>query len=74
MELVQKGIGKKIYITLSVILAGTPDVIERGPMKFILRNVTADKSTVKGDLYDFYVTDRIIPSLQYTQNVFPGLY
>lgn len=65
---------KKIYATISVVMAQTSDVIERGPLRFILRNVTINKSTVSGELYDFYVYDRKIPEGVYNPQNFPGLF
>lgn len=65
---------KKIYATISVVMAQTPDVIERGPLRFVLRNVTINKSTVSGELYDFYVYDRKIPEGVYNPQNFPGLF
>lgn len=65
---------KKIYATISVVMAQTPDVIERGPLRFILRDVTINKSTVSGELYDFYVYDRKIPEGVYNPQHFPGLF
>lgn len=65
---------KKIYATISVVMAQTPDIIERGPLRFILRDVTINKSTVSGELYDFYVYDRKIPEGVYNPQNFPGLF
>lgn len=65
---------KKIYATISVVMAQTPDVIERGSLRFILRDVTINKSTVSGELYDFYVYDRKIPEGVYNPQNFPGLF
>lgn len=65
---------KKIYATISVVMAQTPDVIESGPLRFILRDVTINKSTVSGELYDFYVYDRKIPEGVYNPQNFPGLF
>lgn len=66
--------GKKIIVSISVIIAQTPDVVERGPMRLILRNVTINKSTVSGELYDFYIYDRKIPEGCYNPQDFPGLF
>lgn len=74
MQLVTEAIGKRITAEVSIILASTPDIIERGPLRLILRNVTATKQTVSGELYDFYLFDRIIPEGRYTPKDFPGLF
>ena len=74
MQFISKGIGKKITAKIIIILADTPDIIEKGPLKFILRNVSVDKATVQGDLYDFYLFDRNIPEGRFTPKDFPGLF
>jgi len=74
MQLASEAIGKRITAEVSVILASSPDVIERGPLRLILRNVTATKQNVSGELYDFYLYDRIIPEGRYTPKDFPGLF
>ena len=74
MECATNAIGKTLTVDISVILAATPDIIERGPIQMILRNVTATKDAVSGDLYDFYIYDRIIPEGRYTPKDFPGLF
>ena len=65
---------KQIICTISIIIAQTPDVIERGPIRMILRNVSITKSTVSGELYDFYIYDRKIPEGVYNPQDFPGLF
>jgi hypothetical protein len=73
-ELVTRAIGTDIIITFEIILASTPDITERGPFRFILRNVEIDQSTVRGELYDFYLMDRKVPRFTYTQKQFRGIY
>ena len=68
------GEGKKIHAQVSLIMAQTPDVIERGPLNFILRNVTITEESVTGEIYDSYVQDRKIPEGCYNPNDFPGLF
>ena len=65
---------KQITVSISIIIAQNPDVIERGPMDFILRNVRIDSTTVSGELYDFYIYDRKIPEGSYRPNDYPGLF
>jgi len=74
MEEVTKAIGKTITADIAIILASSPDVIERGPISVVLRDVTADKSTVSASLYDFYLYDRNLPEGRYTPEDFPGLF
>ncbi len=66
--------GLKIYAEVSLIMAQTPDTPERGPIKFLLRNVTVTKNDVRGELYDSFIYDRKIPEGVYTPNDFPGLF
>jgi hypothetical protein len=55
-------------------MADTPDVYERGPLKYRLRNVRANKETIEGEVYDFYLTDRKFPKDTYTPEDFEGLF
>ncbi|MDE5899166.1 MAG: DUF1833 domain-containing protein [Treponemataceae bacterium] len=72
-ELIKRALNKQIVCTISLIVAQTPDVIERGPLKFILRNITI-QDTVSAELYDFYIYDRKIPEGVYNPQNFPGLF
>ena len=71
---IKKAVGKDITVTVCVIMADTPDVYERGPLKYKLRNVRANKETVEGEVYDFYLTDRKFPKDTYTPEDFQGLF
>lgn len=73
-ESVEKAKGKNIIVTESVVIAQTPDVVERGPIKMILRNVSIDKKNVGGELYDLYIYDRKLPEGTYNPQDFPGLF
>jgi hypothetical protein len=66
--------GQTIGITVCVIMAGTPDVWERGPLKYRLRNVRATKETIEGEVYDFYIADRKFPKDTYSPEDFEGMY
>lgn len=68
------GEGKKIYASVSLIMAQTPNTIERGPIEYILRNVAVTKDSVSGELYDSYLYDSKMPEGVYTPNDFPGLF
>jgi len=71
---IKKAVGKEISVTVCVIMADTPDVYERGPLKYKLRNVRANKETIEGDVHDFYLTDRKFPKDTYTPEDFEGLF
>jgi len=71
---IKKAVGKKIFATVCVIMADTPDVYERGPLKYRLRNVRATKETIDGEVYDLYLIDRKFPKDTYSPDDFEGLF
>jgi hypothetical protein len=71
---IKKAVGKDVFVSVCVIMADTPDVYERGPLKYKLRNVRANKETIDGDVYDFYLLDRKFPKDTYTPEDFEGLF
>jgi hypothetical protein len=73
-QTIKQAAGRDVSVTVSVITAETPDVYERGPLKYRLRNVRATKETVEGEVYDFYLTDRKFPKDTYTPEDFGGLF
>jgi len=73
-QTIKQAVGQDIFVTVCVIMADTPDVYERGPLKYRLRNVRASKETIEGEVYDFYLLDRKFPRDTYTPEDFEGLY
>ena len=71
---IKKAVGQEITASVCVIMSDTPDVYERGPLKYKLRNVRANKETVEGELYDFYLTDRKFPKDTYSPDDFEGMF
>ena len=71
---IKKAAGKEVTVTVCVITADTPDIYERGPLKYKLRNVRANKETVEGEVYDFHLTDRKYPKDTYTPEDFEGMF
>jgi hypothetical protein len=71
---IKLAIGQKISAAICVIMADTPDIYERGPLKYQLRNVRASKSAIEGELYDFYIADRKFPRGTYSPEDFEGMY
>jgi hypothetical protein len=71
---IKLAVGQTIVITICVIMADTPDVWERGPLKYQLRNVKATKETIEGEVYDFYIADRKFPKDTYSPEDFEGMY
>jgi hypothetical protein len=73
-EIAEKTVNTPITLTASVVMAHNPGVIETGPLRFILRNVSISKEAVQAELYDFYLYDRNLPGLRYSPGDFPGLF
>jgi hypothetical protein len=73
-EIAEETVSARITLTVSVVMAQNPDVVEAGPLRFILRNVSVSRETVQAELYDFYVYDRNLPGLRYSPRDFPGLF
>jgi hypothetical protein len=73
-EIAEETVGVQVTLSVSVVMAQNPNVIELGPLRFILRNVTVSRETVQAELYDFYVYDRNLPGLRYSPQDFPGLF
>jgi hypothetical protein len=71
---IKTAVGKKITAGICIVMADTPDVYERGPLRYRLRNVRADKSTIEGEVYDFYLADRAFPGGVYSPGDFEGMY
>jgi len=71
---IKKAVGKEILVNVCVIMADNPDVYERGPLKYRLRNVRASKETIEGDVYDSYMIDRKFPKDTYSPDDFEGLF
>jgi len=66
--------GKTVTAEFNIILASSPNVVERGPFKYVLRDFRVTKHKVRAAMYDFYMDDLNIPALSYTPNNFPGLF
>ena len=73
-QVVKQAAGQTVTVTVCLIMAETPDVWERGPLKYKLRNVRVTKDTIEGDVYDFYLLDRTFPRGTYSPEDFEGMY
>ena len=73
-RVIKQAAGQTVTVTVRVIMAAAPDVYERGPLKYKLRNVRATKDAIEGDVYDFYLTDRKFPCGTYNPQDFEGMY
>ena len=71
---IKQAAGREVTVSVCVVTADTPDVYERGPLKYRLRNVKATKETIEGELYDFYLHDRKFPKDTYSPSDFEGLF
>jgi len=67
-------VGKTVTAEFNIILASNPNITERGPFKYVLRDFQITKHKVRAALYDFYLDDLNIPGIFYTPNNFPGLF
>jgi hypothetical protein len=73
-QTIKQAVGEEIKVTVCVIMSDTPDIYERGPLKYKLRNVRATKETIEGEVYDFYLSDRKFPKDTYNPEDFEGMY
>ena len=73
-QTIKQAAGWEVTASVCVITADTPDVYERGPLKYRLRNVRATKETIEGEVYDWYLSDRKFPKDTYTPQDFEGMF
>jgi len=73
-QTIKQAVGQDVTVTVCVIMADKPDVYERGPLKYRLRNIRATKETIEGEVYDFYLIDRKFPKDTYTPEDFQGMF
>jgi hypothetical protein len=71
---IKQAVGQTVSVTVCIVMADTPDVYERGPLKYRLRNVRATKEAIEGDVYDFYIADRKFPKDTYSPDDFEGMF
>ena len=73
-QVIKLAAGQTVTVTICLVMAEAPDVYERGPLKYKLRNVRATRETIEGDVYDFYLVDRKFPRGTYSTEDFEGMY
>lgn len=61
-------------VTMSVIMASSPDVIEAGPYVMTMRNVEYNSLTVSGTLHGEDILNEAYPGHLFTPGMFPGLF
>lgn len=73
-QTIKQAVGQDVTVTVCVIMADKPDIYERGPLKYRLRNIRASKETIEGEVYDFYLIDRKFPKDTYAPEDFQGMF
>lgn len=73
-QTIKQAAGRDVTVSVCVIMADTPDIYERGPLKYRLRNVRATQETIEGEIYDFNISDRKFPKDTYALEDFEGLF
>ncbi|MBO5607117.1 MAG: DUF1833 family protein [Treponema sp.] len=71
---IKSAVRKRITADVAVIMSDSPDVYERGPLHFLLRNVTSSKDSITGELLDSYLQDRKFTAATYSPDDFPGMF
>lgn len=74
VKAVREATGEPIQISMSVVLASSPNTIEAGPFDFTLRNVEYDASVVRGQLQYEDILNEPYPGDTMTPSRFPGLF
>lgn len=66
--------GEPITVTMSIVLASSPDVIEAGPITFVMLDVEYDAGAVTGTLaFEGDVLNQAYPSETFNPSDYPGL-
>jgi hypothetical protein len=73
-QTIKQAVGQTVTVSICIIMSDTPDIYERGPLKYKLRNVKASKATIEGEVYDFYIADRKFPKDTYSPDDFEGMF
>lgn len=61
-------------VTVEIVLASTPDVVEAGPYWFMLRDITYDAMTISGEMAWEDVLNQEFPGDTFTPATAPGLF
>jgi hypothetical protein len=73
-QTIKQAAGQEVAATVCVIMADAPDVYERGPLRYRLRNARASKETIEGEGYDFCLAHRKFPRDTYAPEDFGGMF
>lgn len=67
-------IGSAPTVTISVVLASSPDTVEAGPFVYTLKNAKYNALTVEGDLAFEDILNEAFPGYSFVPTSHPGLY
>ena len=74
VEAVRSVDGDPISVSMSVVMASTPNTVEAGPINLSLRSVTYDAMVVEGQLQHEDILLDAFPGDDFTPANFPGLF
>lgn len=66
--------GDPITVTLFLVTASSPDLVEAGPYQFVLRDVSYSAATIEGTLAYEDILSEPFPADSFTPDRFPGLF
>ncbi len=69
-----RSITSPMKVQLSVVLAGSPDTVEMGPLEFTLRDTRYDAGIVEGELRYEDILNEPFPAAVVTPGRFPGVF
>lgn len=74
IEAVRRISGPELMVTMEVVLASSPDLVEVGPVEFTMRSVQYDASKVEGTLVFEDVLNEAYPGESYGPGNYPALF
>lgn len=66
--------GELLTVTMEIVLASSPDVVEAGPFEFSLRDARYDELVVEGELAYEDILNEPFPAATFTPNTTPGIF
>ena len=74
VQAVREASGDQPAITLEIVLASSPDVVESGPYEMTLKEARYNDLVVEGEIAAEDVLNEPFPGDSFTPNLFPGLF
>mgnify|MGYP002783914438 CR=1 FL=1 len=74
VKAIREATGEPVKVSMSVVMASSPNQVEAGPFEFTLRNVDFDASVVRGQLQYEDILNEPFPGDTMTPSRFPGLF